>query len=94
MNAQPKSKTQQISSALKKATATVGSALTVKPRVDKAPDPLALDNMPAKIGIDLFYQSGRLAESNGNPAAAIKQYERGLEQDPNHLPTLSAWPVW
>jgi tetratricopeptide (TPR) repeat protein len=87
-DARPKSTTQKVSGALKKATATVGGALTLKPRVDKAPDPLALDNMPAKIGIDLYYQSGRLAESNGNPAAAIKQYERGLEENPDHLPTL------
>ena len=84
----PKSTTQKISGAIKKATATVASALTIKPKVHKAPDPLALDNMPKKIGVDLCYQAGRLAESNGNPAAAIKQYERGLEDQPKHLPTL------
>lgn len=84
----PKSPTQKVTGALKKATATVAGALTIKPRVDKAADPLSLDNMPKKIGVDLCYQAGRMAEANGNPAAAIKQYERGLEDTPNHLPTL------
>jgi Tfp pilus assembly protein PilF len=87
-DAGPKSTTKKIGSAIKKATATVGSALTMKPKVIKAPDPLALDNVPKAIGIDLYYQSGRLAESSGNPAAAIEQYERGLKEQPNHLPTL------
>ena len=84
----PKTTTQKFSGAVKKASATVASALTIKPKVHKAPDPLALDNMPKKIGVDLCYQAGRLAEANGNPAAAIKQYERGLADQPKHLPTL------
>jgi Flp pilus assembly protein TadD len=83
-----KSTTAQIGGAIKKATASVSSALTIKPRVTKAPDPLALDNMPRNIGIDMYYQAGRLAESNGNMAAAIHQYERGLREDPKHVPTL------
>lgn len=83
-----KSPTEKVTGALKKATTTVAGALTIKPRVDKAADPLSLDNMPKKIGVDLCYQAGRMAEANGNPAAAIKQYERGLEDTPNHLPTL------
>jgi Flp pilus assembly protein TadD len=84
----PKTTTQKVSGAIKKASATVAGALTIKPKVHKAPDPLALDNMPKKFGVDLCYQAGRLAESNNNPTAAIKQYERGLEDSPNHLPTL------
>jgi tetratricopeptide (TPR) repeat protein len=87
-DAEPKSATEKIGGAIKKAGATVTGALTMKPKVVKAPDPLALDNMPKDLGIDLYYQAGRLAESNGNPAAAIKQYERGLAEKPNHLPTL------
>ena len=87
-DAEPKSTTEKIGGAIKKASATVTGALTMKPKVVKAPDPLALDNMPKDLGIDLYYQAGRVAESNGNPAAAIKQYERGLEEQPNHLPTL------
>ncbi|MHB8866784.1 MAG: tetratricopeptide repeat protein, partial [Pirellulaceae bacterium] len=87
-DAQPKTTTAKVGGAIKKAGASVGGALTMKPKVVKAADPLALDNMPKDISIDLFYQSGRLAESNGNPAAAIKQYERGLEEQPNHLPCL------
>lgn len=83
-----KSPTQQISGAIKKATATVSSALTIKPRVTKAPDPLALENMPRKVGIDMYFQAGRLAESNGNMSAAIYQYERGLREDPRHVPSL------
>lgn len=82
------STTEQIGGALKKATATVSSALTIKPRVTKAPDPLALDSMPRKVGIDVYFQAGRLAESNGNRAAAMQQYERALREDPTHVPTL------
>ncbi|MHB8973479.1 MAG: tetratricopeptide repeat protein [Pirellulaceae bacterium] len=86
--AEPKSTTEKIGGAIKKASATVTGALTMKPKVIKAPDPLALDNVPKNIGIDLYYQSGRLAESSGNAAAAIEQYERGLKEQPKHLPTL------
>lgn len=88
VDAMPKSATQKVSGAFKKASASVASALTIKPRVRKAPDPLALDNMPKKIGVDLCFQAGRMAETNGNPAAAIAQYERGLKDNPKHLPTL------
>jgi Tfp pilus assembly protein PilF len=84
----PQTTTQKVTGAFKKAGATVASALTIKPKVDKAPDPLALDNVPKKFPADLCYQAGRLAETNGNPAAAIEQYERGLKDNPKHLPTL------
>ncbi len=87
-DATPQTATQKVTGAIKKASATVTTALTPKPRVRKAPDPIALDSMPKKISVDLCYQAGRLAESNGNPAAAIAQYERGLKDQPDHLPTL------
>lgn len=82
------SPTESIKRAVSSASAAVAGALTPKPKVVKAADPVALDSMPKKIDADLYYQAGRLAESNGNDAAAVKQYGRALKQDPNHVPTL------
>ena len=84
----PQSTTEKISGAFKNASHSVRDALTIKPKVIKAPDPLALDNMPTKIDIDLYYQAGRVAESNGNMTLAIQHYERGLKEQPKHVPTL------
>lgn len=84
----PQTTTEKISGAFKTASHSVTDALTVKPKVVKAPDPLALDNMPKKIDIDLYYQAGRVAESNGNVPLAIQHYERGLQEQPKHVPSL------
>ncbi len=78
----------KIGSSVKKATGSVASALTLKPKVIKAADPVSLDNMPNEIHADVFYQAGRLAESKGNQKAAAEQYRRALETDPKHLPSL------
>jgi Flp pilus assembly protein TadD len=84
----PQTTTEKIGGAFKTASHTVTDALTLKPKVVKAPDPLALDNMPEKIDIDLYYQAGRVAESSGNMPQAIQHYERGLQEQPKHVPTL------
>lgn len=84
----PQTTTEKIGGAFKTASHTVTDALTLKPKVVKAPDPLALDSMPEKIDIDLYYQAGRVAESNGNMPMAIQHYERGLQEQPAHVPTL------
>ena len=62
----PQTTTEKISGEFRNASHSVTDALTLKPKVVKAPDPLALDNMPKEIDIDLYYQAGRVAESNGN----------------------------
>ncbi len=82
------STTEKIGSAVKKASSSVASALSLKPKVVKAPDPVALDSMPDKINVGVYYQAGRLAESSGNVERAIKQYERALNDDPNHIASL------
>ncbi len=85
---EPESTTEKIGSAVKKASASVTGALTLKPKVDKADDPVALDNMPDKINVDVYYQAGRLAESSGNIDMAAKQYKQALSEDKNHIPSL------
>ncbi len=82
------STTQKIGSAVKKASSSVASALTLKPKVDKGDDPVSLDNMPDKIDVDVYYQAGRMADSSGNAEIAIKQYKRALQEDANHIPSL------
>ncbi len=82
------STTSKIGSAVKKAGSSIKGALTLKPKVIKAGDPISLSSMPEQINVDVFYQSGRLAESKGNRAAAIKQYTRAVEEDPKHIPSL------
>ena len=84
----PDSTAGKIGSAVKKATSSVTSALTLKPKVMKAPDPVSLSSMPEHINVAVIYQAGRLAESKGDRAAAIKQYTRAVEEDPEHLPSL------
>ncbi len=85
---EPESTTHKIGSAVKKASSSVASALTLKPKVDKAPDAVSLSSMPDKINVDVYYQAARLADSSGNAEMAIKQYKRALQEDANHIPTL------
>ena len=60
----------------------------LKPKVARPPIRSPSTTCRKNIGVDLCYQAGRLAESNGNAAAAIQQYERGLKENPKHMPTL------
>ena len=85
---EPDSTAGKIGSAVKKATSSVTSALTLKPKVIKAHDPVSLSSMPEHINVAVIYQAGRLAESKGDRAAAIKQYTRAVEEAPEHLPSL------
>ena len=77
-----------IGNAFKKASSAVGSALTLKPKVIPAADPVSLASQPDKINVDVYFHAGRVSEKNGNAEHAILQYGRALEADPNHLPTL------
>ncbi len=80
--------TKKFGAAVKHAGASVASALTLKPRVTKAPDPISLSSMPKSINANVYYQAGRLAESKNRRADAIKQYTKALERDPEHLPSI------
>ncbi len=82
----PPTATQKFGAAVKHATSSVATALTPKPRVTKAPDPISLSSMPKSIHADVYYQAGRLAESKNRRAEAIRQYTRALEKAPEHLP--------
>jgi len=81
-------KENPISAAWKKATQSVGDALTIKPKVIPAADATHLSTDPGPVGPDLYLSAARLMESRGQPAAAVVQYEKALSIDANHLPSL------
>ena len=78
----------KIGSAVKRASSSVVSAVTLKPKVVKAADPVSLSSVPQSINADVYYQAGRLAESTGRREAAAKQYTVALDKDPDHLLSL------
>jgi Flp pilus assembly protein TadD len=82
------STTSKITSKLKDATAAVGSALTLKPRITPAKDPISLASSPDQVTPNLYYQAARLAEHNKSPGEAIRQYNEALKVDQDHLPSL------
>jgi tetratricopeptide (TPR) repeat protein len=82
------SNTSKITSKLKEATAAVGGALTFKPKVNAAGDPVSLASRPDQITPELYYQAARLAEHNGNSENAVKQYQQALQVDDEHVPSL------
>ncbi len=77
-----------ISGKFRAAGKSVGDALTLKPKVIPASDPVSLSSKPVSIGVEVYYEAGRLAEQNGNQAGALRQYQRALEKAPDHVPTL------
>lgn len=77
-----------IMGSLSSATQSVQDAFTFQPRVNQAPDPLALSNKPAKIGADVFLTAGAFFEGQGQLDRARQQYERALESEPNHVVAL------
>ncbi len=82
------STSSSITSKLKDATAAVGSALTLKPKVIPANDPVALSSKPGKLSADLYYQAARVAENNGKTDQAIVKYAQALQVEEDHLPSL------
>ena len=63
-------KENPFSAAWKKATKSVGDALTIKPKVIPADDPTRLSSKPGPVGPDLYLSAARLMESRGQAAAA------------------------
>ena len=79
---------QAIYSAFQRSSQKLAAALTIKPRVIPANDPTALSNTPDKVNADVFNQAAQLYENKGDPAAAIGQYEKALESEPNNLKAM------
>ncbi|MEQ8791551.1 MAG: tetratricopeptide repeat protein [Pirellulaceae bacterium] len=65
-----------------------GEALTPKPRVVKAKDPLGLKNQPDRINPEVYTQAAQLCEQQGNIDGAIEQYQQALAVDPKHQKSL------
>jgi Tfp pilus assembly protein PilF len=73
----------------KKTTAAVAGTVAVKPKV-VAPeeDPLRLDNLPKKIGPEVYVGAARLLENQGNFAEAEGKYRDALRASPSDLSAL------
>ncbi len=78
------------SDALKKAGSRVTRALTPKPKVTPAADPVSLASGIPDLGADVYYHAGQLAEEKNRPDEALRQYAKSLEKDSSYLPSLIA----
>lgn len=76
------------SAALQDATSSMAEALTIKPRVIPADDPVSLSTEPANLGPEFHLQLARYLEHGDQPAAARKQYELALRADPENFDAL------
>ncbi|MCA9155953.1 MAG: tetratricopeptide repeat protein [Planctomycetales bacterium] len=68
--------------AYRKAKDAVTDALTIKPKVIPADDPIRLDSDPGKIDSELYRQTALMLEARGNAAAAVEQYRQAIEAEP------------
>ncbi len=73
---------------LKHASATLSNELAIKPKDARVGDPVSLATKPTNINVDVYYTAARLADNRGDVDEALKQYHRGLEVAPEHLPSL------
>jgi tetratricopeptide (TPR) repeat protein len=77
-----------ISSAVGSAIAKTKDALTIKPKVIPAPDPLSLSNESRDVGPEIYFASARMQESQGNVPRADELYRKALEEAPKDLGVL------
>lgn len=63
-------------------------ALTFKPRVIPAKDPIKLDNQPEAIGAPVYVAAARVYEGQGRADRAKEQYAMALAASPNDLAAL------
>jgi len=76
-----------ITSSIKEGLGKLGEAVTPKPRVDPADDPVSLAT-EAKPGIELHVAVARLYMESGKLTEAAKHYQEALRREPNNLPAL------
>jgi tetratricopeptide (TPR) repeat protein len=86
--APPKSFTQNVAESFQSTSSKIADALTLKPRVIPAADPIALSNKPEKIDPQVFVATGRMYESQGETARALEQYRKALKVAPNDMSAL------
>jgi Tfp pilus assembly protein PilF len=77
-----------VGSAVASAFAKTKDALTIKPKVISAPDPLSLSSPASDVGPELHLASARMYESQGNPRRAEELYQKALAEAPNDLNIL------
>jgi Tfp pilus assembly protein PilF len=64
------------------------AALTIEPKVVKAPDPLSLSTPTGDVGTELQFASARMHESQGNIERADALYRKAIEGSPRDLNLL------
>lgn len=79
------------SATTKKLGQQVSDSLTIKPKVDRADDPVSLSSPPKQIPAEFYTQAAWCAEQQGNLTAAVNQYEKALEIAPRDLTTLISY---
>ena len=82
---------QKVSTVFKSGAAKTASALSIKPRVVEATDPISLSHSTGPIGEELYMQVGRLHEKQGNYPQARSQYKKALEIKPDDLTILLSY---
>jgi len=76
-----------ITSSIKEGLGKLGEAVTPKPRVEPADDPVSLAT-EAKPGVELHVAVARLYVESGKLTEAAKHYQEALRREPNNLPAL------
>lgn len=66
-------------------------SLTIKSKVTPAADPVSLASQPKQVPAEFYTQAAWCAEQQGNPTAAVRQYEKALEVSPRDLATLISY---
>ncbi len=75
----------------KEMKASLVKHVTPQPKVvDKKSDPISLASGIPKLGPEVYYSAGLLAEERQKPDRALKEYQRALAAEPNYLPALLA----
>lgn len=78
-----------MTSAVGKAKNAVVSTFT--PNGDEKLDPeISLANMPTSLGPEIWVTNGQVFEMKGNYAAALDNYTKALEKEPDNLPALQS----
>ena len=76
------------SSAWTKTSAAVGSALTIKPRVEAPEDATSLNSTPKKFTPELYIAHARVLENQGKLDEAAQNYKQALKVGPGNVTTL------
>lgn len=77
-----------VTGALGAAMSKTKKALTIEPKVEKAPDPLSLTDGPVDVGPEIHFASARMHESKGNVSRADELYRQALTEAPGDLEIL------